>query len=160
MLHCTHCIWTFSSLEYNCFTYKKNNFRIWLCYKSHYYAAYECTNIHVWLPLFLISTPLGTFFCCKYSWLFFFLYVLHCKQATGNSVVTVGYVMKPSLEEDFAKVNIIWINVFIFSGEKRQEVKLCEFVSPSYDTIYIHEVNTKLQMSLIKVLIIIRNMMD
>ena len=36
-----------------------------------------------------------------------FLYVLHCKQATGNSVVTVGYVMKPSREEDFAKVSPI-----------------------------------------------------
>ena len=122
MFHCTHCIWTFSSLEYNCFTYKKITSEF-DCYKSHYYAAYECTNIHVWLPLFLISTPLGTFFCCKYSWLFF-LYVLHCKQATGNNVVTVGYVMKPSREEDFAKVSPIWINVSIFSGEKRQ-VKFC-----------------------------------
>ena len=36
-----------------------------------------------------------------------FLYVLHCKQATGNNVVTVGYVMKPSREEDFAKVSPI-----------------------------------------------------
>ena len=38
--------------------------------------------------------------------------------------MTVGYVMKPSREEDFAKVSPIWINVSMFSGEKRQ-VKLC-----------------------------------
>jgi hypothetical protein len=31
--------------------------------------------------------------------------VLHCKQALRNSAATVGYVMKPSREEDFAKVS-------------------------------------------------------
>ena len=41
--------------------------------------------------------------------------------------MTIGYVMKPSCEEDFAKVSPIWINVGIFSGGKKQELKLCEF---------------------------------
>ena len=127
MFHCTHYIRTFSSLGYNCFTYKKITLEF-DCYKSHYYAAYECTLSFTYDYLFfLISTPVGTVFCCTYSWLFFiYLYVLHCKQAIGNSVMTVGYVMKPSCEEDFAKVSPIWINVGIFSGGKKQELKLCE----------------------------------
>ena len=60
--------------------------------------------------------------------LFIYLYVLHCKQATGDSVVTVGYVMKHSHEEDFAKLSPIWINVGIFNGEKQQEIKLCDMI--------------------------------
>lgn len=35
-------------------------------------------------------------------------YVSHGKQAIGNSVVTVGYIMKPSREEDFAKVSPLY----------------------------------------------------
>lgn len=33
------------------------------------------------------------------------LVLLNFKQAVGNNVVTVGYIMKPSREEDFAKVS-------------------------------------------------------
>ena len=42
--------------------------------------------------------------------------------------MTVRYAMKPSCEEDFAKVSPIWINVGIFNGEKRQEIKLCDMM--------------------------------
>lgn len=35
-------------------------------------------------------------------------YVSHGKQAIGNSAVTVGYIMKPSREEDFAKVSCLY----------------------------------------------------
>jgi hypothetical protein len=52
-----------------------------------------------------------------------FLYVLHCKQAIGNGVMTVGYVMKPSREEDFAKVSSLQKNEGIFRSGKRQKRK-------------------------------------
>lgn len=39
------------------------------------------------------------------------------KQAIGNDVVTVGYIMKPSREEDFAKVSPL-INEVIIVVEK------------------------------------------
>lgn len=39
-----------------------------------------------------------------HSSLFFFFFLIG-KQAIANNVVTVGYIMKPSREEDFAKVS-------------------------------------------------------
>lgn len=43
----------------------------------------------------------------------------HCTQETGNSVTTVGYIMKPSREEDFAKVSSLQRN----DGHQRCEKK-------------------------------------
>lgn len=50
----------------------------------------------------------------------FDLYASHGKQAVGNSVVTVGYVMKPSREEDFAKVSplINWKQSMVMEKQK------------------------------------------
>lgn len=51
---------------------------------------------------------------CLFSWyillivvpfMTFLFYFLQWKQAIGSSVVTVGYIMKPSREDDFAKVS-------------------------------------------------------
>lgn len=46
----------------------------------------------------------------KLSWLFYFMFVFwmgHCKQVISKEVLTIGYTMKPSREEDFAKVCLL-----------------------------------------------------
>ena len=48
---------------------------------------------------------------------------MHCKQAIGNGVMTVGYVMKPSREEDFVKVSSLRKNEGIFRSGKKAKKK-------------------------------------
>jgi hypothetical protein len=52
-------------------------------------------------------TFLSIFLSMLHIFMTFFLSfnVLPCKQALRNTAATVGYVMKPSREEDFAKVS-------------------------------------------------------
>lgn len=69
------------------------------------------------------------------------------KQAIGNNVVTVGYIMKPSREEDFAKVSPL-INEVIIVVEKeilKQKRNILPLRGP-YNTIDMCKINSLLKL--------------